>query len=132
MDVGKYIGIPYKDRGRSFDAVDCYGLIYLIYRNEFGINVPSYSDEYTNEIDVTVWDTLTTNAADISKWDNVEGREPKAGDLVIFNIKGHPRHVGLMVSAVEFIHAYAGRNACIERIDSVTWRHRIYRRLHPC
>jgi hypothetical protein len=36
IDIRKYIGIPFVDRGDSFDGADCYGLLRLFYREEFG------------------------------------------------------------------------------------------------
>jgi cell wall-associated NlpC family hydrolase len=38
----KYVGIPFIDRGSSFNGADCYGLIRLIYKTEFGIDIPEF------------------------------------------------------------------------------------------
>ena len=35
-----YIGIPYKDKGRTFNGCDCYGLLMLYYKKELGIEIP--------------------------------------------------------------------------------------------
>ena len=36
INIRKYIGIPFVDRGDSFKGADCYGLLRLFYREEFG------------------------------------------------------------------------------------------------
>jgi hypothetical protein len=43
IDVGKYVGIPWvcsSVRPPSFSGADCYGLVRLFYREEFGVDVP--------------------------------------------------------------------------------------------
>jgi len=44
MNFSKYIGLPYKNKGRNFNGVDCYGIVYLIYKEEKNINLPDFSD----------------------------------------------------------------------------------------
>jgi cell wall-associated NlpC family hydrolase len=46
FDTTKYIGIPYTNKGRGMDGADCWGLARLVYKNEFDINLLSFSDEY--------------------------------------------------------------------------------------
>ena len=41
--LNNYIGIPYKWGGRSRDAVDCYGLVVLIYKDKYGVELPDWA-----------------------------------------------------------------------------------------
>ena len=34
----KYLGIPYRHRGRSLKGLDCWGLVVLVYK-DFGIDI---------------------------------------------------------------------------------------------
>ena len=118
LNVEKYIGIPYEVNGRDMQSVDCWGLVHLIYKNELGINLPSFAEE---GIDATRTEEL------IAKYK--EGWEPseniKAGDVVIFRIFGIESHIGLAIDSQRFIHARLGCNSAIERFDSSKWKTRI-------
>ena len=41
-DSDFFIGIPFKDGGRAFDGVDCWGLAVLYYLYALGITLPDY------------------------------------------------------------------------------------------
>jgi len=118
LNVEKYIGIPYEVNGRDMQSVDCWGLVHLIYKNELGINLPSFAEE---GIDATRTEEL------IAKYK--EGWEPSeninAGDVVIFRIFGIESHIGLAIDSERFIHARLGYNSAIERFDSSKWKTRI-------
>lgn len=41
----KYIGIPYRQCGRSLAGIDCYGLVWLVYRDVLGIELPDWMQD---------------------------------------------------------------------------------------
>lgn len=121
MWQNKYIGIPYKDYGRDSTGIDCWGLACLVYREQFNIDLPSFSEPGIYDADDR------TNIAEIIA-QNTEGWSevavPEAGDLVLFRIMGQPSHIGIAVSATHFIHAIEGHACAIESFDSISWKHR--------
>ena len=120
MRCSDYIGIPYAERGRSFEAVDCFGLVCIMYR-DMGITVPDYLDFYTTSSDVeSVADAINKNKA---HWRKVEA--PGVGDVLVFNIMGFPCHVGVYVGQGDFIHSFRGTAVCVERLDSLSWSRRL-------
>lgn len=44
MNFSKYIGLPYKHKGREFNGIDCYGMPHLIYKNELDVALPEFTN----------------------------------------------------------------------------------------
>ena len=54
MNYDKYIGLRYLDNGRTESGVDCWGLARLFYKQEYNIDLPSYSEEYSGGTDARI------------------------------------------------------------------------------
>jgi len=114
----EYVGIPYKLSGRDRDGLDCWGLVRLIHKEQFGNDLPSFSDhDHSHE------KIREIMAEQRENW--VSTDTPKIGDVILFRVMGAPSHVGLYIGDQSFIHAKQGINSAIERYDSVYWRNRI-------
>lgn len=106
-----YVRLPYAPDGRSRDGIDCYGLVHLVYRDLYGIELPEYAaatggrDVYdlgAAELDelMALW------MGEQSRWIEVYRREPPRGAIelaregdVLERRKGLGRpHVLLIVS----------------------------------
>jgi cell wall-associated NlpC family hydrolase len=120
MRCSDYIGIPYQERGRSFDGVDCWGLVCLMYR-DMDIDVPDYLHEYITSSNIeSVAGAINKNK---THWRKVEA--PEVGDVLVFNIMGFPCHVGVYVGQGDFIHSFRGTAVCVERLNSLSWTRRL-------
>lgn len=99
--TAKYIGLPFKPRGRDFNGVDCYGLFWLVQLTEFGRTLPVYDQAFTCA-DVQHLELLLGQRNDGGF---VKLPKPALGCAVLLYVQGLPAHVGAMVGEEEFIHA---------------------------
>lgn len=119
IDARKYLQIPFKDKGRDFDGVDCWGLVYLIYKEELGIELPLYLDGYSKANTEEVEKIISENKG---TWKQITKEEASAFDAVLMRsiLRTEARsivaetHVGIMISPTSFIHIEdsIGVNVC--------------------
>lgn len=120
MNFEKYIGIPYAEKGRDENGIDCWGLVRLIYKNELDINLPSFSSEYQASDN----DRLEQLFAQYKEgWQPVDS--PEVGDVVIFRIFGYESHIGVCIGDNKFLHVREARDSVIESLDNPKWSRRI-------
>jgi cell wall-associated NlpC family hydrolase len=121
MWPNKFKHTRFKERGRDYDGVDCYGVVYLIYRDLLGIALPSFADQYRSTEDAE--DIAALIAGERQRW--VEVDQPQEFDLVLIRLKGMEMHVGVYHRDGWFVHCLTGAMVATERITSPVWRHRI-------
>lgn len=126
--AGRYVGLPYKDKGRGPDGWDCWGGVRMALQREFGLILPDYADAYTRAGDgASVAVAVASGLRD--GWEHADS--PREGDLLILRIAARPWHCALMVNAAMFLHwpppsrSGVQQLSCIERLDSPTWARRI-------
>ena len=120
MQTQQYIGLKYKEKGRDFDGLDCWGLVRLFYKNEHKIDLPSFSSEYDQK-DVNRIEELIAQYKE--GWESTE--EPEAGSIVLFRVLGSESHVGIVVSKDQFLHVRENQDSAIENFSSAFWKKRI-------
>lgn len=119
--VDQFVGIPFEPRGRTPDGCDCYGLVRLVLHDVFQIIVPSYEDDYPEDLDrKTVCDLICENKGG---WEEIE--EPVVGDLVLIKIQGALYHMGIIASSNRWmLHTMKGKDSALESIDGPQWRNK--------
>ncbi len=93
MWQNKYIGIPFLDKGRDTNGIDCWGLVRLVYKQEYNIDLPSFSTDYEADDSERMRDLFAQYK---EGWEQIE--EPTEGCIVLFNILGVESHMGVAVS----------------------------------
>lgn len=120
--IAQFVGIPFADHGRAADGLDCWGLARAALKACAGIDLPDYGGGYSDVGDhAGVAASIREGLA--QGWVRVDA--PRLYDLVIFNIAGQPRHVGLMLGPTKFLHAPEGQTSRIERVDDRMWARRV-------
>jgi len=113
MNVNEYIRIPYLNRGRTEEGCDCWGLVMLVMRNEFGKELPDFEYE-SSEADLR---RLAQSGVKTLKADPIIVAED--GDLVLMD----DSHVGIIVLG-HVLHTSKVRGTVWERLDSPRLRGR--------
>lgn len=106
MTYEDLIGKPFKRGGDDIKGFDCYGLVIFIYKEFFGIEIPSYGHK---NIDAFKGESIN-KVIDKNKGEWVRIDKPEIPCAVF--IKNHPlyvNHVGVYIGNNKFLH-------CLKRL----------------
>lgn len=118
-----YIHIPFKEHGRSRDGADCWGLASVIYKEQFGIDLPALQD-YNTTKDRNAIGKLCNEES--KKWIKIDEGEEQPFDILIFKILNIPCHIGIVISKGIMIHCEYGIGTHISEYNKdLQWRKRI-------
>lgn len=119
----KVIGAKFVSGGRDWSGLDCWGCVYLCYRECLGITLPHYGEISAADLLRVRREIAAGTASDV--WQQV--RDPREFDVAVMRLptgKGHG-HVGIMLDPHSVLHVEAGSGVAVERVNSVTIRDRI-------
>ena len=108
------MGIPFLLGGRSFDGCDCYGLVCLVFEEEFGICLNQYSGSYDDGD--TAIAMMQAHVAD--DWFKVDG-PPQPGDAAMMwaTTREIVPHVGIVTSPRRVLTTSVGRGVTLYELD---------------
>jgi cell wall-associated NlpC family hydrolase len=111
--IKKYIGIPFLSNGRTLEGCDCYGLVRLVLRDEYGIELPQLSDNYYDAKNIEETARLFTENLPVITAGKIPG--PKEGALVVITEQGRPCHVGIAAGGGYILHTGAKTGSVCQR-----------------
>ena len=105
----EWTSVNYRLGGLSKNGIDCSGLVYLTFLENFGIELPRSTEQQVLSGDIV------DDQADL-----------RAGDLVFFKTGIWQRHVGIYLEQKKFLHVSARKGVIISSLDSPYWRKRYW------
>jgi len=124
MSINSYIGIPFEEDGLGPDSFNCWSLTVWVAREEFGIHLPAYSEQYSTPLDYKELSNLIGKES-TTNWVEVEKGKEKPGDVIILRLRNQPIHAGLVVKRGKMLHVYEGIDTVIEDYTRLQWKNRI-------
>lgn len=118
--IDKYLGIPYKHRGRTTDGLDCWGLLKLVYA-DLGFRLFDIEDlEYEK-----AWSLRHNYFKEhcANDWDRVTFSEVLDA-VLFFNSRRAANHAGIILKDRKFIHCCRA-GVIISKLDDEPWKKRI-------
>lgn len=123
----KYVGIPYLSNGRTIFGCDCWGLVYIVFKNELGIDLPIVSGEYIKGTEAgevaPVFERYKKEMVAEKKFTEVNEFSPC--DLILFRLSGAVSHIGIFACEEKFLHTDGRAGACFEKVNHRYWNRRI-------
>jgi len=117
IDFSKFVGIPYKNKGRSFNGVDCYGLICLVYKEILGIVLPSFEElAYEKRWFLKGKNIIMDNVYE--GWYEISPPY-RIFDGILFYLrsKNIVNHIGLYIGRNRILHVFSSSSSIIENLD---------------
>ena len=96
--------VKYRYGGLSKSGVDCSGLVFLTFRDQFKVTLPR----------------STQQQAEVGT--HISIAELRPGDLVLFKIGFSGRHIGIYAGEQKFLQASTSRGVIFSRLDSSYWK----------
>lgn len=124
MNINDFVGKPFAEDGIGPEYYNCWALVVDAARTVYGIDYPSYSEQYSTPLDYEELNNLISKEAK-TNWKEVPLGQEKPGDVIILRLRGNPLHAGLVIRKGKMLHVYKGINTCIDKYDSLVWKRRI-------
>jgi cell wall-associated NlpC family hydrolase len=119
-----YVGIPYLVHGRDRAGLDCWGLVVLVSHEIFSLKIPDLSHQYADTSKRTIAH-VALEEIEAGTWTRIEAPAAAAGDIVLLNIGGLPRHCGILTGATWMLHTLEGAGSVLEHYTREPWKNRI-------
>jgi probable lipoprotein NlpC len=117
-----YIGLPWLDLGRDRAGVDCWGLPRLIYAQEKGIDLPSYTGAWTSANERAEIAAIVAADSKQWPWTSVAQNSEREFDLALFRRGGDECHIGTIVERGRMLHVVEGSESSVEPYDRGRWK----------
>lgn len=109
--------VPFVIGGRDWSGWDCWGLIFVAFRDVFARPIASYGSEY--DAHLNYGEIAELIAREKSEWNKVS--DPATGDVGLYRVGRYASHVGLVVPGGRVLHCEGGAGTISEPLDGLIW-----------
>lgn len=110
----KYVRTKFKNRGRDLSGLDCWGLVSIVFKEVYGVEIPDYSVSCTDFIAID--NKMNENRY---LWERIES--PIEPCLIAFHLNPFKNsivnHVAVFIGQNRFIHALKQHGITITRLS---------------
>lgn len=110
-----WVGLPWRRDGRTIDGCDCWGLVVLVYRDVWAIDLPPYH----GAIDAT--EAAIARGAAEGPWRRIDLSVAREGDLVTMRAGRGGGHVGIVAGDGLMLHMVEARSSRLDRWTRGPW-----------
>jgi cell wall-associated NlpC family hydrolase len=103
--------------------VDCYGLLYLVYKEVLNIEIPPLNGKHINPTDRKAIADLVNNELD--PWTEIEKGKEQSFDAILVRIGRDVMHVGMVADPGKMLHIENGSMSQIEPYRTGKLKHRV-------
>lgn len=108
-----YVGIPFKDVGYDEKGCHCWGLVRLVLKREWNIDVPEYGEIGAKDLLKIVREMRRQRETEV--WRNVTAEPRRAGDCILMrrheDVDDSPFHIGIMLDERRLLHVERKANS---------------------
>lgn len=131
--VARYVGLPYAEGGRGHYGLDCWGLLRLVLRERFAVEVPRFEGVRWSDFEPAGLARFMARERE-SAWRQIARAEhgrltrdeaEQAGDGVMLRMSGEAVHVGLIVAPGWMLHIEEGVDSVCETYLQARWERRL-------
>lgn len=127
IDFNKFVGIPWKCGAAKMSGADCYGILIMVYKKLFNIEISHFDPAQICNDELTTFKIEQTINSD-PRWLLID--EPAVGDAVVMidRVTGRPDHVGVFIGNSLVLHSLT-RNNGSSTVHDFKFLNRIFKRL---
>lgn len=108
--VNEYIRVPFLEKGRSRDGVDCWGLVRLVYKDHLGVDLPELLGYSDTKDKLSISQVIGDES---KKWVKIDQGSEVIYDVAVFSMVGVPMHVAVVVKQGIMLHSERGSGTYI-------------------
>ncbi|MBU2960485.1 C40 family peptidase [Citreicella sp. C3M06] len=122
MTFSSFVGIPHLDLGLTRAGADCYGLVWLVYAEALGVELPRHDCIVAAETPPAERAAHIAGGLASGPWRRVEQIRPF--DLLLFNVRAQGDHVAVAVTPRLMLHNHARSQSAIVDFNVTPWPRR--------